>query len=180
MYFSQLNAYYHCISKYSMKLCGFAEKLKCIIYRINVYSDRPCGAVRKIGICRWKTGHRTTLSFRTSAHYFRGNLHRIPYSLSSYRPFFAPYSGIYRCIIGKWYFCPGDCHASVRYFIAMTGKSINSNLSVCLRKPIIIIGICWAGGAVAFYTTENSRSGWPDRIGSFPQKREVRKWKREA
>ena len=28
----------------------------------------------------------------------------------------------------KWYVYPGDCHASVRYFIAMTGNSPNSNL----------------------------------------------------
>ena len=28
----------------------------------------------------------------------------------------------------KWYVYPWDCHASVRYFIAMTGNSINSNL----------------------------------------------------
>ena len=31
----------------------------------------------------------------------------------------------------KLYSYPGDCHASVRYFIAMTGNSPNSNLSLC-------------------------------------------------
>ena len=31
----------------------------------------------------------------------------------------------------KGYFYPGDCHASVRYFIAMTWNSTNSNLPQC-------------------------------------------------
>ena len=135
MYFSQLNAYYHRISKYSMKLCGFAEKLKCIIYSINVYSDRPCAVNRKIvNLAGWRRSRPRPPRKRG------GKASNHPHTL--------------------------------------TARQI-SNLSVCLRKPIIIIGIWWDGGAVAFYTTENSRSGWPDRIGSFPQKREVRKWKRE-
>ena len=33
-------------------------------------------------------------------------------------------------IHGKLYFYSGDCHASVRYFIAMTGNSINSQFTV--------------------------------------------------
>ena len=125
-----------------MKLCGFAEKLKCIIYRINVYSDRPCGAVRKIGICRWKTGHRTTLSFRTSAHYFRGNLHRIPDNPIVIQALFCRLSEF---IHEKLFFYPGDCHASLRTGsqwpeirqipIYRTGKRSSYSVGALIERP---------------------------------------------
>ena len=51
---------------------------------------------------------------------------------------FDPFSGIGLYVIEKWCFYPGDCHTSVRYFIAMTGNSPNTNLSLCCVKPICI------------------------------------------
>ena len=156
MYFSQLNAYYHCISKYSMKLCGFAEKLKCIIYGINVYSDRPCGANRKSGICRGMQGieqHCHSEPVRTT---FVGISIEFQTIYRHTDCFILPFPGVHpqeTVLLSRR--LP---HQSEDWF-AMTGNSPNSNLSVCLRKPITLIRICWAGGAVAFYTTENSRGG---------------------
>ena len=61
------------------------------------------------------------MSFRTSPLKWCGNLHRIPGSLSSYRlPFLRRFPVF---IHEKLCFYPGDCHASVRYFIAMTRNS---------------------------------------------------------
>ena len=66
-----------------------------------------------------------------------GNLHRISGCLSSYRLPFLYYFPEF--VHEKWCVYPGDCHASVSYFIAMTGNSINSNLSVCFRKITRIV-----------------------------------------
>ena len=36
----------------------------------------------------------------------------------------------------KWHFYPGDCHASVRYFIAMTRNSIARQIPICRTAEV--------------------------------------------
>ena len=108
-------------------------QLRC---KVPIGFMRKCG---KLGICRGKSGHRTTLSFRTSAHYFRGNLHRISGYLSSYRPFFLCCFSESTCMLSK-------NGASIRgiatpvcglvrndreFGFAMTGNSMARQIPIC-------------------------------------------------
>ena len=97
------------------------------------FNDQLSSTSRQIGICRGKPGRRTTLSFKNQRAGFSGNLHRIPCGLSSYRLSFL--CRFPEFIHEKWYVDPGDCHASVRYFIVMTKNSIP-------RPPVRQIPIC--------------------------------------
>ena len=76
----------------------------------------------QIGICGGKTGHRTTLSFRTSPQTGVG----IPIEFQAAHR----HTGVLPChfpnfIHEKWCFYPGDCHTSdICHWFAMTGSSI--------------------------------------------------------
>ena len=105
-----------------------------LCFEEKFFAEQDGTGKQKIGICRGKPGIRTTLSFRASAHYFRGNLHRISGSLSSYRPFFfVLFPGIYLCVIEKWYSYPGDCHTRKADWFAMTGNSTNFQFPALLH-----------------------------------------------
>ena len=80
---------------------------------------------------------RQNVSFRTSAHAGVGisiefqAAHRHTGVLTCHSPKF---------IHEKWCFYPGDCHTSdIGHWFAMTGNSINSNLSHCCVNPISIL-----------------------------------------
>ena len=93
---------------------GYTEKKDCA-YRLNA-------AARKIGIYAIvRTCHSEPVRTLVWESPSNSGQPIVIQSVLSYR---FPVS-----IHEKWYFYPGDCHASVRYFIAMTGNSINSNLS---------------------------------------------------
>ena len=106
-------------------------------YRVN-------SAKRQIGICGGKTGHRTTLSFRTSPQTGVGisieirAAHRHTGVLTCHFPKF---------IHEKWCFYPGDCHTSdIGHWFAMTGSSIPHpsarQIPISLsasRKPVHIL-----------------------------------------
>ena len=108
---------------------------------------------RKSGICRGKTGHRTTLSFKNKCALLTwespsnfGQLIVIQTVL------FVLFSGIYLCVIEKWYSDPGDCHTRKADWFAMTGDSINPNL---LRKPVSAASIPVSGEKVTLPAVES-------------------------
>ena len=95
----------------------------------------PYGTSRQSGIYRGKTGHRTTLSFRTSAHTGVGISIKFRATYRHTDRSFIPFSGIWLCVIERLYFYPGDCHARKANWLAMTGNSVNSQFVVLLSQP---------------------------------------------
>ena len=91
----------------------------------------------QIGICREKRKAPNNTVIPNQSADWCGNPHRIPGSLSSYRLTFL--HRFPEFIHEKMCPYPGDCHASVRYFIAMTGNLQNSNFTICLWKSIACI-----------------------------------------
>ena len=87
--------------------------------------------------------HRQNMSFRTSAHAGVGISIEFRAAYRHTDRSFATFSGIYPREVVR---LTGGLPLQSADWFAMTGNSINSNLSVCLRKPITCIPICLSTG----------------------------------
>ena len=85
----------------------------------------------EIGICKGKSGHRTTLSFRTSSLSWCGNLHRISDNPASYR---LSYPTIFRNFSTRNCTPIQEIATEAGALVRNDREFDNSNLSVCRGK----------------------------------------------